>query len=89
MQPVQGTPRFALCCIVLQAIGLFKRVRADVEKVRRDPLRLHKMLSPTAYCCVQGTTTNGRYLLPFRTGAFLAGAPVQPVILKYGQASTA
>jgi len=31
----------------------------------------------------EGTTTNGRYLLPFRTGAFLAGCPVQPVILKY------
>jgi len=37
---------------------------------------------------VQGTTTNGRYLLPFRTGAFLAGVPVQPVIIKYGQAET-
>ena len=33
---------------------------------------------------LQGTTTNGKCLLPFKTGAFLAGAPVQPVILKYG-----
>ncbi len=33
---------------------------------------------------MQGTTTNGKCLLPFKTGAFLAGAPVQPVILKYG-----
>uniref|UniRef100_A0A0E0JHM8 Phospholipid/glycerol acyltransferase domain-containing protein n=1 Tax=Oryza punctata TaxID=4537 RepID=A0A0E0JHM8_ORYPU len=31
----------------------------------------------------QGTTTNGDYLLPFRTGAFLARVPVQPVILRY------
>ena len=31
----------------------------------------------------EGTTTNGRFLLPFRTGAFLAGVPVQPVILKF------
>lgn len=31
----------------------------------------------------EGTTTNGDYLLPFKTGAFLAGAPVQPVILRY------
>ena len=36
---------------------------------------------------MQGTTTNGEYLLPFKTGAFLAGAPVQPVVLKYGKAS--
>ena len=31
----------------------------------------------------EGTTTNGRFLLPFRTGAFLAGAPVQPLVLKF------
>uniref|UniRef100_A0A453ET74 Uncharacterized protein n=1 Tax=Aegilops tauschii subsp. strangulata TaxID=200361 RepID=A0A453ET74_AEGTS len=30
-----------------------------------------------------GTTTNGDYLLPFKTGAFLARAPLQPVILRY------
>lgn len=34
---------------------------------------------------IQGTTTNGVCLLPFKTGAFLAGAPVQPVILRYGE----
>jgi hypothetical protein len=32
----------------------------------------------------QGTTTNGACLLPFKTGAFLAGAPVRPVVLEYG-----
>jgi 1-acyl-sn-glycerol-3-phosphate acyltransferase len=31
----------------------------------------------------EGTTSNGRYLLPFRTGAFLAGVPVRPVVLSY------
>lgn len=31
----------------------------------------------------EGTTTNGDYLLPFRTGAFLAKVPVRPVILRY------
>lgn len=33
----------------------------------------------------QGTTSNGTSLLPFKTGAFLAGVPVQPVIIKYGE----
>lgn len=33
----------------------------------------------------EGTTSNGRYLLPFKTGAFLAGLPLQPVLLKYEQ----
>lgn len=31
----------------------------------------------------EGTTTNGNFLLPFKTGAFLAGVPLQPVILRY------
>lgn len=33
----------------------------------------------------EGTTTNGRYLLPFKTGAFLAGEPLQPVVIRYGE----
>ncbi|KAL6504672.1 Lysophospholipid acyltransferase lpeat1 [Orobanche hederae] len=31
----------------------------------------------------EGTTTNGDYLLPFKTGAFLANTPVVPIILRY------
>ncbi|GAB2291315.1 Lysophospholipid acyltransferase lpeat1 [Dionaea muscipula] len=31
----------------------------------------------------EGTTTNGDFLLPFKTGAFWAKAPVLPVILRY------
>lgn len=31
----------------------------------------------------EATTTNGKFLLPFRSGAFLAGEPLRPVILKY------
>jgi lysophosphatidylcholine acyltransferase/lyso-PAF acetyltransferase len=30
----------------------------------------------------EGTTSNGQMLLPFKTGAFLAGVPVLPVIIK-------
>lgn len=33
----------------------------------------------------EGTTTNGRFLLPFKTGAFLAGLPLQPVVIRYGE----
>jgi lysophosphatidylcholine acyltransferase/lyso-PAF acetyltransferase len=31
----------------------------------------------------EGTTTNGHYMLQFRKGAFLAGLPLQPVIIRY------
>lgn len=31
----------------------------------------------------EGTTTNGKHLLKFRSGAFVAGTPVAPVLLRY------
>jgi lysophosphatidylcholine acyltransferase/lyso-PAF acetyltransferase len=31
----------------------------------------------------EGTTTNGRYLITFKRGAFVAGKTVQPVMLQY------
>ncbi|KXZ44581.1 hypothetical protein GPECTOR_65g199 [Gonium pectorale] len=31
----------------------------------------------------EGTTTNNRYLMPFKRGAFVAGVPVQPLVLRY------
>lgn len=31
----------------------------------------------------EGTTTNNSCLLPFKTGAFRAGLPLQPVVIKY------
>ncbi|TYJ49269.1 hypothetical protein E1A91_A01G122700v1 [Gossypium mustelinum] len=40
-------------------------------------------LAPMILLFPEGTTTNGDFLLPFKTGAFLAGAPVMPVILRY------
>ncbi|KAM3330324.1 hypothetical protein ACQJBY_026939 [Aegilops geniculata] len=49
--------------------------------------RLHEVSqdenSPMILLFPEGTTTNGDYLLPFKTGAFLARAPLQPVILRY------
>ncbi|CAL9189404.1 unnamed protein product [Musa hybrid cultivar] len=31
----------------------------------------------------EGTTTNGRFLISFRLGAFIPGLPVQPVVVRY------
>jgi len=31
----------------------------------------------------EGTTTNGKFLIPFKTGAFVAGKPVKPVAIRY------
>ncbi|XP_020171344.1 lysophospholipid acyltransferase LPEAT1 isoform X2 [Aegilops tauschii subsp. strangulata] len=50
-------------------------------------LRIHELGGKegrrTVAAAAEGTTTNGDYLLPFKTGAFLARAPLQPVILRY------
>ncbi|KAL9265366.1 Lysophospholipid acyltransferase LPEAT1-like protein [Drosera capensis] len=40
-------------------------------------------VAPPMMLFPEGTTTNGNYLLPFKTGAFLAKAPVLPIILRY------
>ncbi|URE31340.1 Acyltransferase [Musa troglodytarum] len=40
-------------------------------------------LCPMMLLFPEGTTTNGDYLLPFKSGAFLAKVPVLPVILRY------
>lgn len=31
----------------------------------------------------EGTTTNSTFMLPFKTGAFLAGVSLQPVLIRY------
>ncbi|KAK9830905.1 hypothetical protein WJX81_003248 [Elliptochloris bilobata] len=61
--------------------GASAQVRERVEEVAAGMRR--RGIGPLVIF-PEGTTTNGRYLLPFRTGAFLAGAPVRPVMLRYG-----
>ena len=40
---------------------------------------------PVPPVCIfpEGTTTNGQHLLKFRTGAFVGGGPVAPVLIRY------
>lgn len=60
--------------IILFNLGI---VSGRLRAAHRDKDAPLMMLFP------EGTTTNGDYLLPFKTGAFLSGTPVQPVLLKY------
>ena len=66
---------------LVQFIGVAARVMARMRQVAagEGPHRRPILLFP------EGTTTNGQYLLGFRTGSFIAGVPVQPIILKYGR----
>eukprot|EP00850_Spirogloea_muscicola_P006271 SM000029S10566 [mRNA] locus=s29:899788:902435:+ [translate_table: standard] len=51
--------------------------------VERVQAALHIPRANLTLLFPEGTTTNGAYLLPFKTGAFVGHAPVQPMLLKY------
>ncbi len=56
--------------------------RDDAKRLIRERMELKDAFSPLIVF-PEGTTTNGRYLIPFKTSAFEPGLPVQPVYLKY------
>lgn len=82
--PLVGLVSKCLGCIFVQRESKasdFKGVSGAVtERIQRANQQKD---APIMLLFPEGTTTNGDYLLPFKTGAFLAKAPVQPVILRY------
>nr|XP_043635745.1 lysophospholipid acyltransferase LPEAT1-like isoform X2 [Erigeron canadensis] len=82
--PLVGLISKCLGCVYVQreskssnTKGVSAVVNERIQEAHQDKSAPMMMLFP------EGTTTNGDYLLPFKTGAFLAKAPVLPVILKY------
>ncbi|CAN4093818.1 unnamed protein product [Withania somnifera] len=82
--PLVGLISKCLGCVYVQRESKspdFKGVSGFVNERIREA---HQNKSaPIMLLFPEGTTTNGDFLLPFKSGAFLAGAPVQPVILRY------
>ncbi|KAK7177228.1 hypothetical protein R3I93_001271 [Phoxinus phoxinus] len=85
----------------LPVVGALLEFNQAVLVNRKDPESRKKCVSqirervtsddhwPQMLMFPEGTTTNGRALLKFKPGAFLAGVPVQPVLLHYpGQPDT-
>jgi lysophosphatidylcholine acyltransferase / lyso-PAF acetyltransferase len=64
--------------------AIVKRSRLFVEHNRRA--RDGEPRFPTLLMFPEATTTNQRALIQFKLGAFLPGAPVQPVALRYASA---
>uniref|UniRef100_A0A1J3JRE8 Lysophospholipid acyltransferase LPEAT1 n=1 Tax=Noccaea caerulescens TaxID=107243 RepID=A0A1J3JRE8_NOCCA len=82
--PLVGLISKCLGCVFVQREAKspdFKGVSGTVNERVREAHR--NKSAPTIMLFPEGTTTNGDYLLTFKTGAFLAGTPVLPVILKY------
>ncbi|XP_024973311.1 lysophospholipid acyltransferase LPEAT1 isoform X2 [Cynara cardunculus var. scolymus] len=82
--PLVGLISKCLGCVYVQreskssdTKGVSAVVNERIQEAHRDKSAPMMMLFP------EGTTTNGDYILPFKTGAFLAKAPVLPVILRY------
>ncbi|XP_052188553.1 lysophospholipid acyltransferase LPEAT1-like isoform X2 [Diospyros lotus] len=82
--PLVGLISKCLGCVYVQREskspdfrGVSGVVNERVREAHRNKLAPMMMLFP------EGTTTNGDFLLPFKTGAFLATAPVLPLILRY------
>ncbi|XP_029382294.1 lysophospholipid acyltransferase LPCAT4 isoform X1 [Echeneis naucrates] len=62
--------------------------RKDPESRKKAVSQLTERLTSDGYwpqmlMFPEGTTTNGHALIKFKPGAFLAGVPVQPVLLRY------
>ncbi|KAM4612121.1 lysophospholipid acyltransferase LPCAT4 [Polymixia lowei] len=62
--------------------------RKDPESRRKAVTQIRERLTSNGYwpqmlMFPEGTTTNGGALIKFKPGAFLAGVPVQPVLLHY------
>ncbi|KAI3684810.1 hypothetical protein L6452_34036 [Arctium lappa] len=82
--PLVGLISKCLGCVYVQreskssdTKGVSAVVNERIQEAHRNKSAPIMMLFP------EGTTTNGDYILPFKTGAFLAKSPVLPVILRY------
>jgi len=84
--PIIGDIGKHICCI-----GVVREDKADgdkgVSQLVADRLEEEHSKPPNERRAVlvfpEGTTTNGKYLLAFKSGAFRAGLPCKPIILKY------
>uniref|UniRef100_A0A4W4EJD9 EF-hand domain-containing protein n=1 Tax=Electrophorus electricus TaxID=8005 RepID=A0A4W4EJD9_ELEEL len=84
----------------LPVIGALLEFNQSVLVSRKDPESRRKCVSqikerltsngywPQMLMFPEGTTTNGQALIKFKPGAFLAGVPVQPVLLRYPNRDT-
>lgn len=61
--------------------GATEALLARVAQLRED--KEHGRPVQPVLCFPEGTTSNGKYLMPFRSGAFRAGVPVLPVMVEF------
>ncbi|XP_075518868.1 lysophospholipid acyltransferase LPEAT1-like isoform X1 [Primulina tabacum] len=82
--PLVGLISKCLGCVYVQRELKSSDVKGVSGVVNQRIWEAHQNeFAPKIMLFPEGTTTNGGYILPFKSGAFLAKAPVLPVILRY------
>ncbi|XP_034676075.1 lysophospholipid acyltransferase LPEAT1 isoform X1 [Vitis riparia] len=82
--PLIGLISKCLGCVYVQRESKSSDFKGVAGVVTERVCEAHQnKFAPMMMLFPEGTTTNGGFLLPFKTGAFLAKAPVLPVILRY------
>ncbi|KAK4787657.1 hypothetical protein SAY86_011490 [Trapa natans] len=82
--PLVGLISKCLGCVYVQRESKSSDFKGVSGVVNQRVQEAHKNKdAPVMMLFPEGTTTNGEYLLPFKTGAFWSKAPVLPVILRY------
>eukprot|EP00198_Chlamydomonas_reinhardtii_P002368 XP_001691704.1 predicted protein [Chlamydomonas reinhardtii] len=75
---VSNLPLIGAISKAMQCLFVDREARERMaRKYELGSAELPMMLFP------EGTTTNNKYIMPFKRGAFVAGVPVQPLVLKY------
>lgn len=76
-----GTVARAMGCLFVQtASGNTERL---VQRVRQAERQASPEVRPRLVVFPEGTTTNGSGMVRFRAGAFAAGSPCQPVLIRF------
>eukprot|EP01100_Stratorugosa_tubuloviscum_P004025 TRINITY_DN198_c1_g1_i2.p1 TRINITY_DN198_c1_g1~~TRINITY_DN198_c1_g1_i2.p1 ORF type:complete len:363 (+),score=74.34 TRINITY_DN198_c1_g1_i2:1-1089(+) len=79
---VKNLPIINCFCNFLQVVYKDKTSNTSVTNIIINQIN-QKILKRRIVIFPEGTTTNGQFLISFKSGAFVGGFPIQPILLKY------
>lgn len=80
---IYSIPMIAACARVWGCVAVDREKSVGGSVVEQLQARVDNPHLNQVVVFPEGTTSNGRYLTHFHRGAFVPGAPVKPVVLKY------
>ena len=82
--PLVGLVAQAMKCLFVERKDKSDRGKGLALQLRERMQKTHNKEERPIAVFAEGTTTNGDYILPFKSGAFLAKLPVTLVVIQYG-----